>query len=154
MTFEVSTTGSEGTQAVAARLAKLLKGGEVIELASDLGGGKTTFVQGLAQALGYTGDVASPTFTLSKTYQLPSGLELHHYDLYRLGESGVVGDELAEDLGDPHVITAIEWAGVVESDLPADRLRLQFEPTGDTDRRLVFSAGGDRSTAILKELAS
>jgi tRNA threonylcarbamoyladenosine biosynthesis protein TsaE len=139
---------------VAAKLARLLQGGEVIELASDLGGGKTTFVQGLAAALGYKGDVTSPTFTLSQIYTLESGLELHHYDLYRLGQSGVVGEELAEDLEDPHNITLIEWAGLVADELPVDRLRIEIEPTGDTERVLHISAGGPVSERLLKGLQS
>jgi tRNA threonylcarbamoyl adenosine modification protein YjeE len=107
MTCAISTTSSEATQAVARRLGKLLHGGELIELSSDLGGGKTTFTQGLAQGLGYDGEVTSPTFTLSQIYRVSDDLELHHYDLYRLGETGVVGDELAEDLTDPHLVTVI-----------------------------------------------
>lgn len=154
MTYVISTSDSAATQAAAKRLAKLLSGGEVVELTSDLGGGKTTFVQGLARGLGYEGEVTSPTFTLGRIYQLSSGLELHHYDLYRLGTSGVVGDELAEDLADPHVITVIEWAGVVESQLPEDRLRIEFSATADTGRDLRFTAGGPVSQRLLKGLSA
>jgi tRNA threonylcarbamoyladenosine biosynthesis protein TsaE len=152
MTYEISTTNSEGTQDVAARLAKLLQGGEVIELASDLGGGKTTFVQGLVRGLGYDGEVTSPTFTLSREYKLADGTELHHYDLYRLGQSGAVGDELAEDLGAPGIITVIEWAGIVKDDLPADHLKIEFAITGDTGRRLMLTSGGPVSDRLLKGL--
>jgi len=127
-------------------------GGDVIELISDLGGGKTTFVQGLAHGLGYKGPVTSPTFTLSQVYRLHSPLELHHYDLYRLGQSGAVGDELAEDLHDPAIITVIEWADIAKHDLPADRLRVHFEVTSNTGRKLKFSAGGPRSEHILETL--
>lgn len=147
MTFAISTTNSEATQKVAAHLAGQLKGGEVIELVSDLGGGKTTFVQGLASGLGYHGEVTSPTFTLSRVYKLPS-FELHHYDLYRLGVSGVVGDELAEDLSDPAIVTVIEWAGIVEEELPKDRLVINFKVTGDTGRELVFKSGGPVSNRL------
>jgi tRNA threonylcarbamoyladenosine biosynthesis protein TsaE len=132
----------------------LLSGGEVIELSSDLGGGKTTFVQGLATALGYTGPVTSPTFTLSNIYQLPDHRELHHYDLYRLGEGGILADELAEDIGDPGIITVVEWAGVAESRLPTDRLIVKFDVTADTGRRLTFSAGGPKSQNLIKGLAA
>src|SRR5437763_1528885 len=142
MTYAVTTTDSEATQAVAKKLARALKGGEAIKLTSDLGGGKTTFVQGLAHGLGYDGEVTSPTFTLSRIYKLPAGPELHHYDLYRLGQSGAVGDELAEDLRDPSAITVIEWAGLVQADLPKDHLRITFNVTGDTQRELTFASGG------------
>jgi tRNA threonylcarbamoyladenosine biosynthesis protein TsaE len=154
MTYETTTTDSEGTQAAAQRLSRLLSGGETIELVSDLGGGKTTFVQGLAAALGYKGAVTSPTFTLSNIYELPDKRELHHYDLYRLGVGGVLADVLAEDVGDPHVITIIEWAGVARDQLPADCLRIEFEVTSDTGRRLIFTASGPVSEAIVKGLAA
>jgi len=125
----------------------------VVELASDLGGGKTTFVQGLARALGYTGAVTSPTFTLSNIYALPDGREIHHYDLYRLGEAGVVGAELGEDIGEPTIITVIEWAGVAETRLPADHLTIRFEVTSDTGRKLIFSGSGPLSDKIVHQLS-
>lgn len=130
----------------------MLKGGEVIELASDLGGGKTTFIQALAAALGYGGAVTSPTFTLSQIYRLPGGKELHHYDLYRLGEAGVVGDELAEDVGEPSIITAIEWAGVAADVLPADRLRVIIQVTGDTDREFALESTGPKADSLVEGL--
>ena len=125
----------------------------MIELISDLGGGKTTFVQGIAKGLGYNGAVTSPTFTLSNVYQLGRDLEVHHYDLYRLAEGGVLADEIAEDIGDDGIITIIEWAGVAEAQLPSDRLRVSFEVTGDTERSLTFSAGGPVSRALIQGLA-
>ncbi len=152
MTYVTSSSDSAATQGLAKRLARLLRGGEIIELTSDLGGGKTTFTQGLARGLGYTGEVTSPTFTLSRVYSLPSGLELHHYDLYRLGESGIVGQELAEDLGQPSNITVIEWAGIAESILPPDRLRIEFRVTGDTQRDLVLTGNGPVSDHLIQQL--
>ncbi len=130
----------------------MLSGGEVIELTSDLGGGKTTFVQGLAAGLGYKQLVTSPTFTLSNIYALPDGRELHHYDLYRLNTAGVVGDELGEDIAEPHTITVIEWAGVAEGRLPADRLKINFEVVSAQRRRLQFSAGGPVSNQLVEGL--
>lgn len=154
MTYETTTTEPSETQALAARVAKLLQGGETIELASDLGGGKTTFVQGLARALSYNGRVTSPTFTLSNTYLGETGLEIHHYDLYRLAEGGIVGEELAEDVADPNVITVIEWGGVADAKLPADRLVININVTGDSERTFRVTAGGPRSSELLAGLQS
>jgi tRNA threonylcarbamoyladenosine biosynthesis protein TsaE len=154
MTYETTTSNFEATQSVARRLSRFLPAGMTVELVSDLGGGKTTFVQGLAAGLGYAGAVTSPTFTISNIYQLSSGVELHHYDLYRLSESGIMADELAEDLADPQIITVIEWAGLAEHQLPADRLTLSLEATGDTGRRLTFAGGGPRSNKIIEELSA
>ena len=124
----------------------------MIELASDLGGGKTTFVQGLAAGLGYAGEVTSPTFTLGRVYKIRPGLEVHHYDLYRLNEGGIVGDEVSEGLEDPEIVTVIEWADVARHDLPADRLIIRFELAGDEARKLKFSAGGPKSRHLLSAL--
>ncbi|HSX48552.1 MAG TPA: tRNA (adenosine(37)-N6)-threonylcarbamoyltransferase complex ATPase subunit type 1 TsaE, partial [Candidatus Nanoarchaeia archaeon] len=92
------------------RIGRALKGGQVIELVSDLGGGKTVLVKGMAQGLGYKGDVTSPTFTISRVYQVRPGLELHHFDFYRLGRGDIVAQELEEVINDSEVIVAIEWA--------------------------------------------
>jgi len=154
MTYEITTTNSAATQSVGSRLSRLLRGGEVIELISDLGGGKTTFVQGLVAGLGYAGPVTSPTFTLSNVYQLEDGRQIHHYDLYRLSSGGVVADELSEDVGAPDIITVIEWAGAAKDELPADRLRVTLEVTGESDRRLSFAAAGPKSESIIKGLSA
>lgn len=76
-------------------------------------------------------------------------LEIHHYDLYRLGQTGIVGEELAEDLVDPQVITIVEWAGIAHNQLPADRLTITFETTGENTRQLAFEAGGPIHAAAL-----
>lgn len=154
VTYDISTKKPAQTQEIAARLGHYLKGGEVIELSSDLGGGKTTFVQGLASGLGYKADVTSPTFVLSRVYEITPTLEIHHYDLYRLGVSGVLGEQLAEDMKDPHVITIIEWAGIIENDLPTDRLTVELQVTGDNSRDLKFTSGGSVSDKLLKGLKS
>lgn len=126
----------------------------MIELVSDLGGGKTTFVQGLAEGFGYRGAVTSPTFTLSQIYPVTPSLELHHYDLYRLTEGGVLGEELLEDAGADHVVTVIEWPGLIEASLPDDRLLIEIELTADDERSLRFRGLGPSSLALVKELAS
>jgi len=151
--FEAVTQSAAETQAIAARLARLLRGGEVIELISDLGGGKTTFVQGLAMGLGYGDRVTSPTFALSNRYMLPNGLELHHYDLYRLSHGGVVGQELAEQQGANDVVVVIEWAGAVQAGLPTDRLCVTLKHLSGDARQLIFEAGGPRSERLVRELA-
>ena len=154
MTYEITTTSSDQTQSLARSLAPQIQGGATIELASDLGGGKTTFVQGLAAGLGYAGRVSSPTFTLSNVYELSDGRSIHHYDLYRLDEGGIVGQELAEDMADPDVITLIEWAGVAQAQLPQDRLIINFNVAGEHDRHIVFSGQGDDTDRVIKALQS
>ena len=115
-----------------------MRGGEVIELVSDLGGGKTTFVRGLAAGLGSSDPVHSPSFTLANQYK-SSRLTLYHLDFYRLREAGIMRDELAEILADPHAAVVIEWADIVEAVLPAEHLTIRIETTSETARRFTFS---------------
>jgi len=114
----------------------------VIELVSDLGGGKTTFVRGLVRGMGSHDHVASPTFTISRIYSAGNHT-IHHFDFYRLHEAGLIGEELTETLEDPHAVTIVEWADVVKSVLPHNRLTIMIQKKADheTDsRHFVFSA--------------
>lgn len=121
-------------------LGRRLRGGECIELISDLGGGKTTFIRGLARGLGADEPVASPSFTIAH-YYLASKLALHHYDFYRLADPGVIVHELAESIADPQVVVAVEWPSVVKSVLPTDRLRIKIQVTGEQTRLFKLRAG-------------
>lgn len=105
----------------------------MIELVSDLGGGKTTFVRGLARGAGSLDRVSSPSYTLTNVYQAPP-LTLHHFDFYRLHEPGILRDELAEVIADPRSVVVIEWATIVEDVLPNDRLTISIKATGETSR--------------------
>ena len=152
--YSTSSVSLEATLLLGAKLGALLKGREVIELSSDLGGGKTAFVKGLAGGLGYTGNVISPTFTISKVYPLPHGLELHHFDFYRLADGDVVAAELAEIIGQPDIITAIEWPDTAASVLPDDRLRITIMATGETTRSFTFMSTGPKHQTLINGLQS
>lgn len=111
-------------------------------MVSDLGGGKTTLVRGLALGAGSHDKVASPTFTISKVYDCPD-FEIHHFDFYRLPEAGVVADELAEVAGDPQVVVVVEWADVVQHVLPERRLTIRLTQTPEGNRELAFNCHKD-----------
>lgn len=132
-------TGSVAeTIQLAEDIGRRLRGGEVIELRSDLGGGKTTFVRGLAAGFGSDDRVASPTFTVSKVYQAGSK-QLVHLDFYRLNDPGIVAHELADYAGAKDTVVAVEWADIVKDALPAERLTIEILPTGDESRQLVMT---------------
>ena len=80
----------------ARQLVGLFRGGEVLELVGDIGAGKTTLTKGIAQALEINEPVQSPTFTISRVYDSPRGLSLAHYDFYRLGNAGIMSEEIRE----------------------------------------------------------
>lgn len=110
----------------AQRLAAQLQPSMVIYLQGDLGAGKTTLVRGVLNALGYTGRVKSPTYTLLETYQV-AGLDLCHFDLYRMNnetewESAGFRDEFNE-----RNIFFIEWPDKARSLLPPADVEIVFE---------------------------
>lgn len=105
---------------------------------SDLGGGKTTFVRGLVRGAGSRDKVASPTFTISREYKAAS-FNIYHFDFYRLSTAGIVADELAEVVRDPQAVTVVEWGDIVHDVLPAKRLTVKLELTGESSRQITFS---------------
>ena len=109
MKWETQVQNEEMTRQLADQIAHQLAAPLVIELIGDVGAGKTTFTRHLARALGVTEPVQSPTFTLSRVYDVADGRRLVHYDFYRLGEAGIIADELAETSADDTTITVIEW---------------------------------------------
>ena len=135
--FEVSSV--EETWALAKQLAAELKPGDVVRLEGDLGAGKTTFVQGLAAALGVAGRVTSPTFCLVQEHR-GAGVLLVHMDLYRLrNEDDVLAigweDYLAEG-----AIVAVEWPERAGSLIPNDAILVTFTHLdGDERRRIDFA---------------
>jgi tRNA threonylcarbamoyladenosine biosynthesis protein TsaE len=135
LTSKIISTSAGQTEQLGEQLGSKLKGGEVIELVSDLGGGKTTFVRGLARGLGSSDKVSSPSFTLSNEYRA-SNLTLHHFDFYRLNEPGIMREELAEILADPQAVTVVEWADIVEEVLPVEKLTVHLRATGENSREI------------------
>jgi tRNA threonylcarbamoyladenosine biosynthesis protein TsaE len=135
----LKTDGVATTEQLGEHIGERLKGGEVVELVSDLGGGKTTFVRGLAKGAGSSDHVASPTFTISKVYKTPK-FEIHHFDFYRLHEAGLMEHELQDLLGDQKVVIVVEWGEVVKHVLPEERLTIEISQTGNEEREFHMTA--------------
>ncbi|MES2970724.1 MAG: tRNA (adenosine(37)-N6)-threonylcarbamoyltransferase complex ATPase subunit type 1 TsaE [Patescibacteria group bacterium] len=134
-TLSIDCTSSDATEAFGEKLGQRLRGGEVIELVSDLGGGKTTLVRGISRGAGSSDVVGSPTFMISKVYKTQK-FYIHHFDFYRLNEAGVMEYELQNVLNDPKAIVIIEWGEVVAHVLPANRLTINIRKTSDETRQL------------------
>ncbi len=132
----------------AAKIGQQLKGGEIIELRSDIGGGKTTLVRGLAKGAGSEDQVASPTFTISRVYNCPKSIRINHFDFYRLDDPGLMRAELGESVTDPQSITIVEWANIVDDVLPKDRLVVEITSTGEDSRHIGLAAGPDHSHVV------
>lgn len=157
MSLRLHTGSVEATRALAARLAELVAGGDLIVLAGDLGAGKTAFAQGFAVGLGIDDQVTSPTFTLARQYE--GRLRLHHLDVYRFDATAEVHDVgLAELLDDDEAVTLIEWGDAIMPALPPDLLEVRISlGEGDDDRelelRIVGSGWAARQRALATALA-
>jgi tRNA threonylcarbamoyladenosine biosynthesis protein TsaE len=111
--------------------------GLVIGLYGELGSGKTTFIQGLANGLGIKKRISSPTFVIIRDYPVPnSGFNFYHVDLYRLAEKETEGLGLEEILADHNNIVAIEWAEKAKKILPAQRIDILFKYINETTREV------------------
>ena len=137
---------------IARALSAPFEGSLVIALRGELGAGKTTLVRGLLRALGVTGTVRSPTFTLLENYSVPS-LEVTHLDLYRLQAPQEVEALGVRDLLEPGRILLIEWPERGEGSLPAADLEiaLSVAPVG---RRIAIGAGSATGERVLARLRS
>jgi tRNA threonylcarbamoyladenosine biosynthesis protein TsaE len=134
------TASPDETEALGADLAARLHPGDVVLVAGELGAGKTTFVRGACRALGVTGPVSSPTFTIGQRY--PAPIPVSHLDFYRLGGLDGEDPELLADYLDGQRIAFVEWPGAVEAELAdfgriAARVRIEHDGEG---RRTVHIA--------------
>lgn len=151
MIWQTSSTASADTERLGELLGKHLRGGEVIELRSDLGGGKTTFVRGLARGAGSRDRVSSPTFTLSRVYKAKS-LDIYHFDFYRLDDAGILRDQLAEAISDNQVVV-VEWSDIVQDVLPEARIVIKFEPTAASpDERQIIVSYTEKYRPLIEKL--
>ena len=131
------TTHSEAETIDAGRtLAAELRPDDVVLLTGDLGAGKTAFVKGLAEGLGFDPlEVSSPTFTLIQEYR-GGRLTLHHIDLYRLTPREV--DDLGlEELVISGAVVAVEWPDRWTR-VPADAVRVELRTVGENDRAIAI----------------
>lgn len=123
---------------MAEQIGQRLKGGEVIEITSDLGGGKTTFTRGLVRGAGSASHVSSPTYKINNVYHAPK-FDIMHYDFYRLSEAGLMRHELAEVLEDPHTVIVVEWSDVLQDVLPKERLVISIKSVDENTRTIEIN---------------
>jgi tRNA threonylcarbamoyladenosine biosynthesis protein TsaE len=136
------------TLTFAKELAEKLLPGDVIALEGDLGAGKTTFTKGLAEGLGISRTVNSPTFTIIKEYQ--GRIPLYHMDVYRVEDS-------YEDLGfdeyfEGNGVTVVEWAHLIKEQLPTNLLTIYlYHDKNEQSRKIILEPHGTRYEELCKE---
>ena len=120
-----------------------------LALIGDLAAGKTHFVQGLAQGMGISGTVTSPTFTILNFYDAP--LFLAHFDFYRLQNEEELWNIGWEEYAAGGV-TVAEWAELFPDLIPTDAFTIRFAVTGETEREILISWESERFSNLGKEL--
>jgi tRNA threonylcarbamoyladenosine biosynthesis protein TsaE len=154
----LSLRTAEDTRALGRQLGGLLQAGDLLVLTGDLGAGKTTLTQGLAQGLGVRGPITSPTFVISRVHpSLHDGPALVHVDAYRLGDGAELDDlDLDDTLAES--VTVVEWGEGVAEQLSEDRLELTLVRSGSEDgdqqeRSAVLRGVGARWAGLADRVA-
>jgi tRNA threonylcarbamoyladenosine biosynthesis protein TsaE len=140
------------TLAFGARLAQVCSGGAILYLEGELGAGKTTLARGLLVALGHSGAVKSPTYTLVESYSLP-GLQVHHFDLYRLNDAEELEYMGIRDYFSDSTLVLIEWPQRGKNLLPGADIVVNFQSV-NTGRQILLRAQSARGERLLEELSS
>ena len=141
--MQIESSSPEETEAVAARLAAVLRPGDVVTVSGELGAGKTTFVRGACRALGITQPVTSPTFTIGHRYD-----GVAHLDLYRFaGVSAAEWGDLEPYFDD--AIVFVEWPEAGEAALPEPRFRVRMRHIDEAHRMIELES---TEPTLLQEL--
>ncbi len=147
--MEYSTKGTQETKKIGRELAKRLvkkrkEGALVLSLEGDLGGGKTTFLQGFAKGLGIKEKVLSPTFIIVRKFKIPEQKNrqfnyFFHFDCYRIKEEEeVLSLGFKDYISNPENIIAVEWGDRIKNILPKDVIRLKFIFIDNETRKIII----------------
>ena len=132
-----TTASADATEELAGEFARSLAPGAIVLVSGDLGAGKTTFVRGAARALGVTGPVTSPTFTIGQRYA--GDVPVSHLDLYRLADGLDIEEPgLLDDYLTPDAVSFIEWPEVAGSELEGVTARVAIAHTGGDGREITI----------------
>lgn len=133
---------------LADRLAPLLRAGDLLVLTGGLGAGKTTFTQGLGEALGVRGPITSPTFVIARTHpSLADGPALVHVDAYRLGDAAEI-DDIDLDASTDTAVTVVEWGHGMAEQIADSRLEIDLEVRDDEVRLVTIRPFGPRWVGV------
>ncbi len=148
--YTIITESPAETEEFGAKLAELIEIPALILLKGDLGTGKTLIIKAAVSALGYQGDVTSPTFNLVQEYQ--ARVEIIHMDLYRLDRSGELLDIGFEDYLNREAVIFIEWPELALSLIPADFIFINIEKISAKKRKITVRGEGKKSRLLIERL--
>lgn len=148
--LDLALPEERATEALARDLAAVLPVALTVYLQGDLGAGKTTFVRAVLRALGHSGAVNSPTYTLVEPYEI-DGRRIAHMDLYRLADPEELEFIGIRDLAEPPVVLFIEWPERGRGMLPEPSLLVDLAHEG-AGRRARLRALDDSARTLLEKL--
>ena len=122
----IETRSAKETYQLGMEIGKNAQKGQVYTMVGDLGVGKTVFTQGLAEGLGITEPISSPTFTIVQEYD-EGRLPFYHFDVYRIGDISEMDEIGFEDYVYGEGVSLIEWANLIEEILPEKRIDITIE---------------------------
>ncbi len=128
---------AQETKALGRRIAAMLRTGDTVLLAGDMGAGKSELARGIARGLGVVGAVPSPSFTILNVYQTATA-PLYHFDWYRIADPGELYEMGLDEFVGGDGIALIEWFERAPECVPQDALRIEIEPQNDHSRRITL----------------
>ncbi len=138
MNFKYNSGSPDETEKIAEKIARDLKGGEIIAFTGGLGMGKTCFMRGLMRGLDFTGDVTSPTFSIVNEYR-GGRLPVFHFDMYRISNFDDLYTTGFFEYLDENGIIAVEWSENIASVLNYDNIIfVDFKLVNDTSRLITI----------------
>ena len=148
----VLSTSARMTMSLGRKLARLVKGGEIIGLCGELGTGKTAFVRGFCEGIGVsqTAWVRSPTFTLINEYQ--GRLPVYHIDLYRIGRTEEIAALNLREYLYSDGVSLIEWIECLPPDEIDEYLEVSLAHNSGSKRQMTFTAHGKQYEEMVKQL--
>jgi tRNA threonylcarbamoyladenosine biosynthesis protein TsaE len=157
MIMKLASGSPSFTKKIGLILSKILKSGDILLLAGELGAGKTTFISGIAEGLGIKENLSSPSFTIINLYEIGSRKKFIHADFYRLDNADEILNIGIEDyLYSSRNIACIEWGDKIKGFLGSNYLEVKFEyfyPSG-RDPITGYTSGYDSNSDLEKRLVS
>lgn len=139
------TTSAKETRALGARLATILRPGDVLLLFGDMGAGKSELTRGIASGLGIDGPVSSPSFTILQVYE-DGRVPLYHFDWYRMESVEELYELGMEEYLGGDGIAVVEWPTRCPEAVPENYLEITFTPLGEDTREITWRSVGNFRT--------